>query len=397
MMWKFADLQFLEANRTGAAERSQDPNHAWATYSIGRPRKASMAFDRYSNIKPWNYNRVRLAVPAPTIDYVNASVVTVPSSNPTLDPHEYIAMQGPTPASVDHVWRMVAEQAETECERQPSPAPPAYLSTPASSLQQLTPKPSPAPTSPPGPIVIVQLTKMVENGVSKCHTYFPSTAAFHDSEPLDLNPHDRWGDGWRASLTFDGSETLEDGAIEKTRLLLRVDGEQHPRVVWHLLYQHWPDFGVPADSDVAAFFSLMRLSRELNTAANRRIIHCSAGVGRTGTFIALEHLLRELEMGALENVDEAATHRDRSGGGGVSLSPPPQPSPADLDPVFSTVDLLRAQRKQMVQAEAQYVFIYRVLRGFWLEKYWGRSTQGPQRDGGEPARKRLGVEDPFLS
>lgn len=66
--------------------------------------------DRCINVKPFAQNRVKLQVPKNTSDYVNASPVILTSpSTPSQPPLRYIAMQGPAEASIDHVWRMVAE------------------------------------------------------------------------------------------------------------------------------------------------------------------------------------------------------------------------------------------------------------------------------------------------
>jgi protein-tyrosine phosphatase len=159
----------------------------------------------------------------------------------------------------------------------------------------------------------------------------------------------------------------------------------------------------------------MRLSREKNAGPhNPRIVHCSAGVGRSGTFIALEHLIRELDAGVLEHYDERAATPSRRSADEKSLSTSPnvataseawdetthrtgEASPATTiieeegeDLIFSTVNQLREQRRNMVQAEAQYLFIYQVLRKLWQDKY-GSGTG----EGSEPAAKRLEV-DPFV-
>lgn len=66
-------------------------------------------------------------------------------------------------------------------------------------------------------------------------------------------------------------------------------------------------------------------------------VHCSAGVGRSGTYITLDYLLKEIESGNIK-ADEAE------------------------DPVYETVNTLREQRMFMVQSEPQYHFIYDVLK-----------------------------------
>ncbi|MCJ1280669.1 hypothetical protein MMC21_008499 [Puttea exsequens] len=72
--------------------------------------------------------------------------------------------------------------------------------------------------------------------------------------------------------------------------------------------------------------------------------HCSAGCGRTGTFIALDYLLEELERGSFDGELE-------------------------LDPVFETVDYLRKKRVMMVQNVAQFRLIYDTLRWRWNDKH----------------------------
>ncbi|KAF9872806.1 protein-tyrosine phosphatase [Colletotrichum karsti] len=323
------------AAATTTTTSNTDDSCKWGSYKQTDLRRGVQ--DRYFNIKPWNHNRVKLRVAPDELDYVNASSISLPSpSNPYLPPLRYIAMQGPTQASLDFVWRMVAEQLSS-------------------------------------PVVIVQLTSMFENNQPKCFPYLPMDDT---SPPWTLNETDGWNDGWSATLAFDSLQLLEDGAIEVRKLRLRVGDELEDRVVWHMLYTKWPDFGVPAVDDLASFFTLMRLSREYNAGAGEdaapRIIHCSAGVGRTGTFITLEHLMRELETGALEHGGEQE------------------------DPIYATVDCLREQRRSMVQAEAQYLFLYQVLRKLWQDKYDVAEDGGGGSDGdssgGEPAAKRLEVE-----
>ncbi|KAK2064428.1 protein-tyrosine phosphatase [Colletotrichum caudatum] len=325
---KFQELVWLERERLAAGlAPDADETTKWGSYKQTDLRRGVQ--DRYFNIKPWNHNRIKLRVPAEELDYVNASTISLSSpSNKELPPLCYIAMQGPTEASVDFVWRMIAEQLTS-------------------------------------PVVIVQLTSFFENHQVKCFPYLPLDET---QGSWTLNELDGWNDGWSATLTFDSLTTLEDGAIEVRKILLRVGDEDEDRVIWHLLYTKWPDFGVPAVDDVASFLALMRLSREYNTTPeNPRIIHCSAGVGRTGTFIALEHLMRELDEGALEDYDGDAEGDDL---------------------IFATVDALREQRRSMVQAEPQYLFLYQVLRKLWQEKHDVEDSDGDS----EPAAKRLEVE-----
>ncbi|KFA75819.1 hypothetical protein S40288_01962 [Stachybotrys chartarum IBT 40288] len=328
---KFHELVWAERHRVSqGSKHDASPENKWGTFKqTDSAQRGTM--DRYFNIKPWNHNRVKLNVTEAELGYVNASSIVVPSIDSSKPPLRYIAMQGPTEPSFDYVWRMVAEQMES-------------------------------------PAVIVQLTTMVEGGLVKCHQYFPTDG--DEQTSWTLNETDVWGDGWKAELSHESVEELAGGAIQKRKLLLSVEGEAEPRVIWHLLYLRWPDFGVPTLDDLDGFFDMMQLSHELSHPSNPRIVHCSAGVGRTGTFICLEHLMRELEAGTLEKYNASGEQQDL---------------------IFDTVDLLRQQRRAMVQAEAQYQFIYQVLHKLWVDKYGGRNSDDSSRS--KHVAKRLGVEE----
>ncbi|KAL8376751.1 hypothetical protein RB595_007734 [Gaeumannomyces hyphopodioides] len=189
----------------------------------------------------------------------------------------------------------------------------------------------------------------------------------------------------RASARTGGDRTPAESTDREENGIEEEDesepAEVEERVVHHFLYKKWPDFGVPALEDLNSFFTLMRLSREKNAdPENPRIVHCSAGVGRSGTFIALEHLMRELDLGVLEDWDDQEEERAYTGDGGAG----------DGDLIFHTVNQLREQRRNMVQAEGQFLFIYQVLRKLWQDKY-----DVPEEEQ-EPAAKRHEV-DPFVS
>ena len=181
--------------------------------------------------------------------------------------------------------------------------------------------------------VIVMLTQTAEAGREKCFQYFP------------LNP----GASYRIKPFNDSSEN-PDGAIKLVeslyderskctqRQLLLSFGEES-RTVWHLLFAGWPDHTVPEGENRGALLELLKLSVEKNAnSSNPRIIHCSAGVGRSGTFIALEHLLKQVESGAAAEADEDEYY------------------------IFNLVNSLREQRMMMVQSEPQYEFLFDVVR-----------------------------------
>ena len=193
------------------------------------------------------------------------------------------------------------------------------------------------------PSVIIMLTQTHESGREKCHPYFPLSPS---SPTLTVNPHDEFADGFTATVTL-LSLTEDDAARCTVRELEMRTPDGDARIVWHLLFAGWPDFLVPEGADRAALLQLLALSQAKNAAhpESPRVVHCSAGVGRSGTFIALDWLLRELEEGSLDALDAAD------------------------DPVAEIVDRLRCQRMMMVQGEQQFSFLYDVLREKWRERW----------------------------
>ncbi|KAI3401120.1 hypothetical protein diail_266 [Diaporthe ilicicola] len=481
---KFQEIVWMERNRIMQSVTNPSPDFKWARVTGDHLKR----LDRYMNIQPWENNRVRLRVPPGKVDYVNASPIALTSTTPNQasqmraqelgnkeativglsdlaggGPDRYIAMQGPKRMTTDHVWRMVVEQ----------------LASPA---------------------VIVMLTETHEANMEKCYPYFPSSPddapmeinekdEFGDSFRARLHceaiEETEAGDAielrklvirayksprkvtktrddvQRDYLTtpvdsLDGSGDLkmlsplkigledddlsaDDGSDDKSveSITKELPGEYEERVVWHFLYKKWPDFGVPALEDLDSFFTLMRLSREKNASFdNPRIVHCSAGVGRSGTFIALEHLMRELDAGVLEQWDSPSHFRHKRTDAGESAttegdgngqhhrsdddlegkmdvedqSTPPAEVEGD-DLIFHTVNQLREQRRSMVQAEPQFLFIYQVMRKLWEDKYGSSAATkqttpppringpgdlgGEESDTGQPARKRQEC-DPFV-
>lgn len=389
-------------------------------------------------------------MPEGKVDYINASPIVLnptvltaaaegESSN-TQEPDRYIAMQGPIQCTTDHVWRMAVEQLE-------SPSVIVMLTeTHEGDYEKCYPYFPQKPEDPPLEINerdefgdgfratvrcagiedtpagdAIELRKILirihkpktrksldskSNGSqSKRQTPEPETAT--TEEPKITSPLTQMAKETETNLTIsDPAETVGRNSGEE---------EVEERIVWHFLYKKWPDFGVPDLADLDSFFTLMSLSREKNAGPhNPRIVHCSAGVGRSGTFIALEHLMRELDAGVLENWDErcntaaaaavaAADGESKSSASSSArtsqeeemiMSPTSSTKGGeDNDLIFQVVNQLREQRKTMVQAESQYQFIYQVMRKLWLEKYGSDGEEG-----GERAAKRLEVDpgDPFF-
>jgi protein-tyrosine phosphatase len=200
------------------------------------------------------------------------------------------------------------------------------------------------------PSVIVMLTQIHESGREKCHPYFPLNP---DDPILPLDKQDEFEDGFLGSVTLVSLSEDESARATIRELELRTASGETKKV-WHLLFGGWPDFLVPEGDDRVALLKLLALSNEKNAndPSNPRIVHCSAGVGRSGSFIALDWLLQELEEGSLDDL------------------------PADRDPIAEVVDQLRQQRMMMVQGEAQFGFLYEVLREKWRDRWWKLHPEG---------------------
>lgn len=244
---------------------------------------------------------------------------------------------------------------------------------------------------------IVQLTQNIESGRRKAHAYFPSAVGKSLIVPAEA--------GCQAAalkVTLLRQETIEDAHCLRSTVAVvpvtdapcvdtdtyedvefdAVDdgqgkyGEQVGQGITftHLLYTSWPDHGAPQDKDrdsLVAFIQLAdRINRDMSIASYPLhgrteessadpdppiIVGCSAGVGRTGTFIALSSLMRHL--GFLP----PAAHPTPS----FALTPSPLgnlPDEMAEDGVAQEIDSLREQRQRMVERPEQVVFIYQVLK-----------------------------------
>ena len=206
------------------------------------------------------------------------------------------------------------------------------------------------------PAVVVMLTQTTEAARDKCFPYYPESL---EAPILPLNPQNEYEDGFIHELKLTSLEDREDVRAEVRELDMTTEDGSESKKTWHLLFAGWPDFLVPQGDDRDALLRLIDLSREKNTddETNPRIVHCSAGVGRSGTFIALDWLLQELEEGSLDEVQD------------------------NEDPVITVVSNMRKQRMMMVQSEAQFVFIYDLLKERWRDRWISQHPEEAERLG----------------
>lgn len=217
------------------------------------------------------------------------------------------------------------------------------------------------------PAVIVMLTQTHEAGREKCFAYYPPSPSTPD---LKVNAHDEFEDGLTHDINLVSLDNSEETRAQIRELDMTTEDGSETRKIWHLLFGGWPDFLVPEGADRDALVKLVEMSREKNmdNSNNPRIVHCSAGVGRSGTFIALDWLLQELEEGSLDEL------------------------PDNEDPVLKVVHLLRDQRMMMVQGEGQFNFLYDVIREQWRDRWTRMHPEEAENLGlsalGEPKFKK---------
>uniref|UniRef100_A0A8D2G3K0 Receptor-type tyrosine-protein phosphatase eta n=1 Tax=Theropithecus gelada TaxID=9565 RepID=A0A8D2G3K0_THEGE len=223
--------------------------------------------NRYNNVLPYDISRVKLSVQThSTDDYINANYM--PGYHSKKD---FIATQGPLPNTLKDFWRMVWEK---------------------------------------NVYAIIMLTKCVEQGRTKCEEYWPSKQA------------QDYGD---ITVAMTSEIVLPEWTIRDFTMKNIQTSESHPLRQFH--FTSWPDHGVPDTTDLLINFRyLVRDYMKQSPPESPILVHCSAGVGRTGTFIAIDRLIYQIEN---ENTVD----------------------------VYGIVYDLRMHRPLMVQTEDQYVFL----------------------------------------
>ncbi|VDN50682.1 unnamed protein product [Dracunculus medinensis] len=188
--------------------------------------------NRYRDVYPYDETRVRIN--APSGDYINASFVNmeIPTSGIV---NRYIAAQGPLANTSDDFWYMIWD----------------HLCT-----------------------TIIMLTTTVERGRIKCHQYWPSLYEKQDYGKLTIsNIQER-----ELPNCVSREISIKDKIVRFTR---------EERRVTHMQYTAWPDHGVPSDQKY--FIEFVDEVRKIRVGSvDPIVVHCSAGIGRTGVLILME-------------------------------------------------------------------------------------------------------------
>ncbi|XP_044045773.1 protein tyrosine phosphatase receptor type Db isoform X15 [Siniperca chuatsi] len=241
--------------------------------------------NRYANVIAYDHSRVILSSieGVPGSDYINANYI-----DGYRRQNAYIATQGSLPETFGEFWRMVWEQHTAN---------------------------------------IIMMTKLEEKSRVKCDQYWPTRG----TETYGL-----------IQVTL--LDTVELATYSVRTFALYKSGSNEKREVRHFQFTAWPDHGVPEHP--TPFLAFLRRVKACNPPdAGPMVVHCSAGVGRTGCFIVIDAMAERIKHE--KTID-----------------------------IYGHVTLMRSQRNYMVQTEDQYIFIHDAL----LEAVTCGNTEVPARN-----------------
>ena len=216
-------------------------------------------------------------VPLNNNNYINASFINIPNE------HSFIATQGPLDTTISDFWEMIIDY---------------------------------------NIMVIVMLCNTIEGNNNKCSEYWNKQLIEKDNlfNLISLN------------LKEYNDKNLIIREIEIQKI-----GNWEIKKVFHFQFIGWPDHDVPDEKYV--YDTFLYLFKQINEKkSNTTVVHCSAGVGRTGTFLSLIILYNNILNQKNENSQQ------------ISFS------------IFGLVRQLKEMRYLLVENDKQYIFIYKFLK-----------------------------------
>ncbi|KAJ1361719.1 hypothetical protein KIN20_021044 [Parelaphostrongylus tenuis] len=249
--------------------------------------------NRYRDILPYDRNRVVLAKTDENPNgYINASFINLPRGQ-----MRFIAAQAPLASTLEEWWKMIDEQKVD---------------------------------------LIVMLCKLVEMNKVKCERYWPSEVG----KSLLFGCYE---------ITLEAEESFGDDDYLLRHLRMTNQGNGEIKIVHQLHYMEWPDHGCP--SGERQLINMIEKMAELQGQSDTPVlVHCSAGVGRTGTIISVNYIRELIGSKELDSLD-----------------------------IFDLVMRLRKQRGSMVQTQDQYQFVHKCV-AYYCRKQLGIQQPEPPID-----------------
>ncbi|UJR36649.1 hypothetical protein I4U23_029366 [Adineta vaga] len=271
--------------------------------------------NRFRNILPYDETRVVLRNYTAT-DYMNGNRIRTPSEG---FGREYIATQGPLPATINDFWHMI-QQESVKC--------------------------------------IVMITRETEGTKNKCARYWPElhavkqygTIIVENISETNYGPPQLMNTSARSHRVLPSQASVDDDCCYRLRILRITTEDRRTWDIFHWQYLAWGDHDIPLITNqrdntqltiLLDFFERITRSSPIGIAMNSSpmIVHCSAGIGRSGATITIDIILNRIRMEGLD---------------------------IEID-IPNLVKHIRSQRSGLVQTERQYELIYRVVE-YFVEK-----------------------------
>ncbi|KAG4910671.1 hypothetical protein JHK87_056787 [Glycine soja] len=265
------EFAHLQANRITPSEMRRRCTVAYDAVNLSK--------NRYTDVLPFNKNRVVLKSSTDyrpeAQGYINASLVSTSSAG---NVSHFIATQGPLPHTCEDFWEMITQY---HCP------------------------------------VIIMLTRLVDNyKMVKCVDYFQA-----EDGPREVG---------NISIIGKWENTTETSLVLRHLEVNHREVEDAPLSVLHIQYPEWPDHGVPKDT--LAVREILKRLYHLPSNLGPIVVHCSAGIGRTGAYCTIHNTIQRILAGDMSAVR-----------------------------IANTIAMFRSQRIGMVQTQDQYIFCYNAI------------------------------------